>query len=219
MPILTAVRADITEQRVDAIVNAANTRMRGGGGVDGAIHRAAGRGLLKECEQRFPDGLGTGNAGWTNGHHLPARWVIHVVGPVYDGSGGDRGLLVSCYVNALRIADLGVGADGGQLLEQVGVRALGRESGGELGRAAHLHVPVGGAGRDVLEVPVPGAPEATLLVRAYPLRVGLGVPFRPRRWMAIVPTAGLSLDLLSFRAQGLTDAQHGVRLEPAAEAG
>jgi O-acetyl-ADP-ribose deacetylase (regulator of RNase III) len=102
---LEVVTGDITTLEVDAIVNAANTRMRGGGGVDGAIHRAAGRGLLKECEQRFPDGLGTGNAGWTNGHNLPARWVIHVVGPVYDGSGGNRGLLVSCYVNALRVAD------------------------------------------------------------------------------------------------------------------
>jgi O-acetyl-ADP-ribose deacetylase len=99
------VTADITTLKVEGIVNAASTRMRGGGGVDGAIHRAAGRGLLKECEHRFPDGLGTGNAGWTNGHHLPARWVIHVVGPVYDGSGGNRALLVSCYRNALRIAD------------------------------------------------------------------------------------------------------------------
>jgi O-acetyl-ADP-ribose deacetylase len=99
------VTADITTLEVEAIVNAANTRMRGGGGVDGAIHRAAGRGLLKECEQRFPDGLGTGNAGWTNAHHLPARWVVHVVGPAYDGSGSDRGLLVSCYRNALRVAD------------------------------------------------------------------------------------------------------------------
>jgi O-acetyl-ADP-ribose deacetylase len=100
------VTADITTLEVDAIVNAANTRMRGGGGVDGAIHRAAGRGLLKECEQRFPDGLATGNAGWTGGHHLPARWVIHVVGPVYDGSGGgNRWLLESCYRNALRVAD------------------------------------------------------------------------------------------------------------------
>lgn len=102
---LEVVTADITTLEVDAIVNAANTRMRGGGGVDGAIHRAAGRGLLKECEQRFPDGLATGNAGWTNGHHLPARWVIHVVGPVHDGSGSDRGLLESCYRNALRVAD------------------------------------------------------------------------------------------------------------------
>lgn len=102
---LEVVTADITTLEVDAVVNAANTRMRGGGGVDGAIHRAAGRGLLKECEQRFPDGLATGAAGWTNGHHLPARWVVHVVGPVYDGSGGNRDLLVSCYRNALRVAD------------------------------------------------------------------------------------------------------------------
>ncbi len=102
---LEVVTADITTLDVDAVVNAANSRMRGGGGVDGAIHRAAGRGLLKQCEQRFPDGLATGNAGWTNGHHLKARWVIHVVGPVYDATHSDRGLLVSCYRNALRIAD------------------------------------------------------------------------------------------------------------------
>ena len=79
--------------------------MRGGGGVDGAIHRAAGRGLLRECEERFPDGLATGAAGWTHGHDLPARWVIHVVGPVYDGSGGNRDQLVSCYTSALAVAD------------------------------------------------------------------------------------------------------------------
>ena len=102
---LEVVTADITTLDVDAIVNAANTRMRGGGGVDGAIHRAAGRGLLKECEQRFPDGLATGSAGWTNGHNLRARWVIHVVGPVYDATHSDRGLLESCYRNALRVAD------------------------------------------------------------------------------------------------------------------
>jgi O-acetyl-ADP-ribose deacetylase (regulator of RNase III) len=99
------VTADITTLDVDAIVNAANNRMRGGGGVDGAIHRAAGRGLLRECEERFPHGLATGDAGWTTGHKLPARWVIHVVGPVYDGSGGNRGQLVSCYSNALAVGD------------------------------------------------------------------------------------------------------------------
>src|SRR4051794_30272736 len=99
------VQGDIAGLAVDAIVNAANNRMRGGGGVDGAIHRAAGRGLLEECIERFPAGLGTGRAGWTTGHRLPARWVIHVVGPVYDGTGSNRAQLVSCYTSALDVAD------------------------------------------------------------------------------------------------------------------
>ncbi|MGH3445830.1 MAG: macro domain-containing protein, partial [Nocardioidaceae bacterium] len=76
---LGVVLGDITEQHVGAIVNAANERMRGGGGVDGAIHAAAGPGLLAECVERFPDGLPTGEAGWTHGHDLLARFVIHVV--------------------------------------------------------------------------------------------------------------------------------------------
>ena len=100
---LEVVRSDITRLHVDAIVNAANNRMRGGGGVDGAIHRAAGPGLLAECVERFPDGLETGAAGWTTGHRLPARWVIHVVGPVHGR--GARGQLVSCYTGALAVAD------------------------------------------------------------------------------------------------------------------
>jgi O-acetyl-ADP-ribose deacetylase len=102
---LSVVEGDITEQRVDAIVNAANRRMRGGGGVDGAIHRTAGPGLLEECRERFPRGLATGDAGWTTGHALPARWVIHVVGPDRRAGQTDRRLLESCYVNALRVAD------------------------------------------------------------------------------------------------------------------
>lgn len=102
---ISVVEGDITEQRVDAVVNAANRRMRGGGGVDGAIHAAAGPGLLDECVQRFPQGLATGQAGWTTGHRLPARWVIHVVGPNYRAGETDRRLLVSCYANALRVAD------------------------------------------------------------------------------------------------------------------
>ncbi len=97
------MRGDITGQDVDAVVNAANERMRGGGGVDGAIHRAAGRGLYDECVERFPHGLPTGRAGWTHGHRLKARWVIHVVGPVHGV--GDRSQLVSCYANALAVAD------------------------------------------------------------------------------------------------------------------
>jgi O-acetyl-ADP-ribose deacetylase len=102
---LSVVEGDITAQEVDAIVNAANRAMRGGGGVDGAIHAAAGRGLLEECIERFPHGLATGSAGWTTGHHLPARWVIHVVGPNYRAGETDRSLLESCYANALAVAD------------------------------------------------------------------------------------------------------------------
>jgi O-acetyl-ADP-ribose deacetylase (regulator of RNase III) len=102
---LTVVHGDITEQRVDAVVNAANRRMRGGGGVDGAIHAAGGPAVLEDCRRRFPDGLGTGQAGWTTAGHLPARWVIHVVGPNYLAGERDRSLLTSCYANALAVAD------------------------------------------------------------------------------------------------------------------
>ena len=102
---LSVVQGDITAQRTDAVVNAANRAMRGGSGVDGAIHRAAGPGLLVECRQRFPRGLATGAAGWTSGHDLPARWVIHVVGPNRHAGETDRGLLTSCYAGALAVAD------------------------------------------------------------------------------------------------------------------
>ena len=102
---LTVVEGDITAQDVDAVVNAANRRMRGGGGVDGAIHAAAGPGLLAECEERFPRGLATGAAGWTRGHALTARWIIHVVGPNFNAGERDRSLLVSCYAGALAVAD------------------------------------------------------------------------------------------------------------------
>lgn len=106
---LTVVRGDITDQQVDAIVNAANNAMRGGGGVDGAIHRAGGRAILEDCVARFPDGLATGDAGWTTAGDLPARWVIHVVGPNRHAGQTDRGLLTSCYARALAVADeLGV---------------------------------------------------------------------------------------------------------------
>jgi len=100
---ITVVEGDITTQEVDAVVNAANNAMRGGGGVDGAIHRAGGPAVLEDCVRRFPDGLATGDAGWTTAGDLPARWVIHVVGPVH-GVGG-RDLLTSCYVRALEVAD------------------------------------------------------------------------------------------------------------------
>jgi O-acetyl-ADP-ribose deacetylase (regulator of RNase III) len=102
---LHVVRADITTLQVDAIVNAASPRMRGGGGVDGAIHAAAGPGLLAECVERFPDGLATGDAGLTTGHLLPARWVIHVVGPDRRAGQHDPALLASCYTRALEVAD------------------------------------------------------------------------------------------------------------------
>lgn len=99
------VRGDITTQRVDAVVNAANTAMRGGGGVDGAIHRAGGRAILEDCVARFPHGLSTGGAGWTTAGDLPASWVIHVVGPNYAAGQRDRSLLTSCYSRALAVAD------------------------------------------------------------------------------------------------------------------
>jgi O-acetyl-ADP-ribose deacetylase (regulator of RNase III) len=79
--------------------------MRGGGGVDGAIHRAGGPAVLKDCKQRFPDGLATGDAGWTTAGDMPARWVIHVVGPNYRAGQTDRSLLTSCYARALEVAD------------------------------------------------------------------------------------------------------------------
>jgi len=102
---LTPVLGDITEQDTDAIVNAANTEMRGGGGVDGAIHRAGGHAILADCIKRFPHGLATGQAGWTTGGNLVARWVIHVVGPNFRAGQTDRALLTSCYSNALKVAD------------------------------------------------------------------------------------------------------------------
>jgi O-acetyl-ADP-ribose deacetylase (regulator of RNase III) len=102
---LSVISGDITKQRVDAMVNAANSRMRGGGGVDGAIHRSGGPAILQDCIARFPDGLATGQAGWTTGGRLPARWVIHVVGPNWHAGQTDRTLLESCYANALAVAD------------------------------------------------------------------------------------------------------------------
>lgn len=102
---LTVVEGDLTHQVVDAVVNAANNRMRGGGGVDGAIHAAGGPAVLEDCVRRFPDGLATGDAGWTTAGDLPARWVIHVVGPDYRAGQTDRSLLTSCYARALAVAD------------------------------------------------------------------------------------------------------------------
>lgn len=108
---IEVVEGDITRQGVDAVVNAASRAMRGGGGVDGAIHRAGGPAVLEDCVRRFPDGLATGDAGWTTAGDLPAQWVIHVVGPNYAAGERDRSLLTSCYRRALEVADeLGAGS-------------------------------------------------------------------------------------------------------------
>jgi O-acetyl-ADP-ribose deacetylase (regulator of RNase III) len=111
---IVLVEGDITEQATDAIVNAANSSLLGGGGVDGAIHRRGGPAILEECQriraERYADGLPTGQAVATTAGNLPARWVIHAVGPVYAKREDRSGLLASCHVESLRVADeLGAG--------------------------------------------------------------------------------------------------------------
>ncbi len=105
---LEAVAGDITRQEVDAVVNAANSSLLGGGGVDGAIHRAGGPGILAECQElrrtRLPDGLPTGDAVATTAGRLPARWVIHTVGPVHSAREDRSALLRSCYRRSLEVA-------------------------------------------------------------------------------------------------------------------
>ncbi|MGA8113062.1 MAG: O-acetyl-ADP-ribose deacetylase [Actinocatenispora sp.] len=106
---IEVVRGDLTEQAVDAIVNAANSSLLGGGGVDGAIHRRGGPDILAACRDlrgsRYGRGLPTGEAVATTAGRLPARWVIHTVGPVYAADEDRSELLRACYRNALRVAD------------------------------------------------------------------------------------------------------------------
>ncbi|SCL14070.1 O-acetyl-ADP-ribose deacetylase (regulator of RNase III), contains Macro domain [Micromonospora rhizosphaerae] len=106
---ITLIQGDITAQQVDAVVNAANSSLLGGGGVDGAIHRKGGPVILEECRalraSRYGGGLPTGEAVATTAGNLPARWVIHTVGPVWSASEDRSALLRDCYANGLRIAD------------------------------------------------------------------------------------------------------------------
>ena len=106
---ITFVRGDITEQDVDAIVNAANNSLLGGGGVDGAIHRRGGPEILAECQklrqEKYPDGLPTGQAVATTAGRLKAGWVIHTVGPTYAESKDKSPLLADCFRNSLAVAD------------------------------------------------------------------------------------------------------------------
>ncbi|MEU1720602.1 O-acetyl-ADP-ribose deacetylase [Nonomuraea sp. NPDC005692] len=106
---VTLVQGDITEQRADAIVNAANSSLLGGGGVDGAIHRRGGPEILEECRRlragHYGKGLPTGRAVATTAGLLPARWVIHTVGPVYSRSQDRSELLAACHQESLRVAD------------------------------------------------------------------------------------------------------------------
>jgi O-acetyl-ADP-ribose deacetylase (regulator of RNase III) len=105
---ITVVRGDITAQRVDAVVNAANSSLLGGAGVDGAIHRVGGPEILAECRvlrrDRFPDGLPAGQAVATTAGRLPARWVIHTVGPVWARRTDRSAVLRSCYLESIRVA-------------------------------------------------------------------------------------------------------------------
>ena len=105
-PTIRALQGDIASQCVDVVVNAANERLGDGAGVAGAIHKAAGPGLLRECADRYPDGCPTGEARVTGGHDLPAKWIVHTVGPRWrrGGTNGEPELLADCYRNSLQAA-------------------------------------------------------------------------------------------------------------------
>lgn len=168
---LECVLGDLTLERVDAIVNAANSSLRGGGGVDGAIHRAAGPGLLAECIARHPDGCPTGEVRLTGGHGLAARAVIHAVGPIWRGGGhGEARLLASCYRSAVELAQaeglvslafpaISCGVYGYPHREAARVavaalrEALARCPGVELVRVVLLDEPLHGIFREALEAP------------------------------------------------------------------
>ena len=109
MPRIELVEGDITEEHADAIVNAANATLLGGGGVDGAIHRRGGETILDACRElrreRYPDGLPVGEAVATTAGDLPARWVIHTVGPVYRRERDPASVLARCHLACLRVAD------------------------------------------------------------------------------------------------------------------
>lgn len=142
-PRVVAVEGDITTLAVDAIVNAANSRVRGGGGVDGAIHAAGGPRILEDCRRRFPDGLATGDAGATTAGDLPSTWVIHAVGPNRHRGQDDPALLVSAYRRSFEVAEelgahtvacslIGAGVYGWTRAESVAaaLTALARAGGG-----------------------------------------------------------------------------------------
>jgi O-acetyl-ADP-ribose deacetylase (regulator of RNase III) len=109
MPRVVLTLGDITTQEVDAVVNAANRSLMGGGGVDGAIHRRGGESIMAACKElrdmTFPGGLPVGEAVATTAGNLPARWVIHTVGPLYSGKTEDAELLAACHRSCLRVAD------------------------------------------------------------------------------------------------------------------
>ena len=161
--LLELALGDITLERVDAVGNAANESLRGGGGVDGAIHRAAGPGLLDELRRRYPDGTPTGTAVPTDGHGLPARWIFHAVGPVWHGgSRGEEELLSEAYRACLALAD------------DHGARSLALPA---ISMGVYGYPPDAGARVGVSTVATHLAAETTLEVVRFVLREQTWAPF------------------------------------------